>query len=241
MKMNSFWTKLAREAEGVTGGTPAAVEPAPVVETAPDLSFIPADYHTDGKPDLGKFTSHYQELVTADMQRKEALAAVPEAYDFAVPADLKFDGLDLPEGFTVKAMVDDAEIKPLYDELGSVLKEIGAPAGAAGKVAGLLAKYEAIKSSRAFAAAKAEKSALGTPEQADARISAVTRRLDATLPKDQADALKSMTGSAKALQALEKLLGPTGTTPTPTPAGAGDDNLDPYERLKLANRARAAG
>ncbi len=226
----------------MTGGTPPAAEP-PVAAPAPDLSFIPADYHTDGKPDLGKFTSHYQELVSADVQRKEALAAVPEAYDFAVPADLKFDGIELPEGFTVQSMVDDAEIKPLYDELSSVLKEVGAPAGAAGKVASLLAKYEAIKFSRTFAAAKAEKAALGTPEQADARISAVTRRLEATLPKEQADALKAMTGSAKALQALEKLLGPASSaTTTVTPAaGASDDNLDPYERLKLANRARAAG
>ena len=73
--MKPTWYKeLLREAPGdPAGGTPAPEAPPPQTDGAPpagpDLSFIPADFHVDGKPDLAKFQASYQELVARDAQR----------------------------------------------------------------------------------------------------------------------------------------------------------------------------
>lgn len=245
----SYYDKLLRQVPGEPAGavpadtapvTPAA-DAAPVVAQGPDLSFIPSDYHVDGKPDLAKFSASYQELVARDAQRAEADAAaaalVPEGdYTFALPADLKFDGLDLPEDFKVELLTEDESMKPLFNDLSGILKELRAPQDAAGKLLGLFAKHQAVQYSQAIAAQTADMAKLGTPAQVDARISTVSRVLDARLPADEAAALKAMTSSAKSLQALERLMGPArSTTPTPTPPGAATEGLSPYERLKLAN------
>lgn len=238
MKLNNFFhDRLTREAPADPAPSPApdpaqaAAEPA-----APDLSFIPADFHTDGKPDTAKFTAHYQDLVARDAQMAERMGQVPEAYDFALPADLKFDGLDLPEGFSVKLATDDPAISPLYGELGAYLKEIGAPASAAGKVSELLARYEATKFSQAYAASKAEMQALGTPAQQSARMAAIDRSLAAKLPEAQANALKAATATAAGVQALEALLRPNGyQAPTAQPATPDIEGMSPYDKLKMAN------
>jgi hypothetical protein len=228
--------ELAGSTPPTAGGEQPAAPSAP--ETGADFSFIPQDFHVDGKPDLGKFTAHYQELVATDAQRKQAMADVPQdgAYDFALPPDLKFDGLDLPEGFKVELATDDPAMKPLFDELGSVMKELGLPKAAAGKFTSLLAKYEATKTSQYFAAAKQqeaavkqEMSALGSEAQAIARLQTIERKLQTMLPADQVDALKGATTSAKAVMALEKLLSPSGlSSPVAQPPASKVDDLVAY-------------
>lgn len=238
MKLNNFFhDKLTRQAptDPAPGGDPAPVvtpDPAP----AADLSFIPADFHTDGKPDTAKFTAHYQDLVARDAQIAERMGQVPEAYDFAIPADLKFEGLDLPEGFAVKLATDDPAIAPLYNELGSFLKEIGAPAAAASKVSELLARYEATKYSQAYVANKAEMQALGTPAQQSARMAAIDRAISAKLPAAQAEALKAATTTSAGVQALEALLRPGGyTAPNAQPNTPETSGMTARQKLDYAN------
>lgn len=237
MKLNNFFNeKLTRAPADGTGALSA--DGTPLVEV-PDLSFIPGDFHVDGKPDLAKFTAHYQDIVARDAQAAERLAQVPESYDFALSPDLKFDGLDLPEGFSVNLAKDDPAMAPLYGELGSFLKEVGAPASAASRVADLIAKYEAVKFSQAYAASNAEMQALGTPSQQDARIASVERVLASRLPEAQANALKGAVRSAAGIMALEALLKPAGPTTPPTQPRTPDlESMTPMERLKYANAQR---
>lgn len=231
MKLNNFFNdKLTRQA---AGDPPSGAEGTP--PAGPDLSFIPADYHTDGQPDLGKFTAHYQDVVARDAQYAERLAQVPEAYEFATTPDLKFDGLDLPEGFKAELDRENPILAPLFEDLGGFLKEVGAPASSATKISDMIARYEAVKYSQQYAAQKAEMAALGTPAQAQARLASIDRVLASRLPADQAEALKQFTSSAAAVKALEALLRPEGHQSAPRQPGGSDPNLSPLERLKAAN------
>lgn len=243
MKRKSFWNAILRQAPDGGGGNPPPADPPadpPPNDTLPDLSFIPADYQTDGKPDLARFGEHYQELVSADAQRREAMGEVPEdgAYQFAVPGDLTFEGLDLPEGFAVELLTDDPAFQPLFGELSGFLKEIGAPKGAGPQVAGLLARYEATKESQSRAAWNEDMKTLGTPAQIGARVGAVQRKLESVIPADQAKALFSGERiSAAGIKALEKLLAPRGTgAPPPQPNTPDLEGMSAYDRLKLANQ-----
>lgn len=181
---------------------------------------MPETFHVDGKPDLGKFAEHYSTLTAAEAARAEAAKSIPEAYDFTLPADLKFEGLDLPEGFAFEMKADDPAFQPLLAELGGMLKEMGAPADVAPKAAAMIAKYEAAKYSQLHASAKTEMASLGTPAQAEARLSTVQRLLQSKLPQEQAEALQGITMSAKALMAMETLLHANGATPLPVPPPA---------------------
>ena len=236
MKLNNFFNdRLMRAPDGVTPAPAPEPTPTPSPE-AVDLSFIPADFQADGKPDISAFSAHYQDLVARDAQAAERAGQIPEAYDFATSEGLKFDGLDLPEGFSVQLAKDDPAMSPLFDELGAFLKEVGAPAAAASKVSDLIARYEAVKYSQAYAANKAEMQALGTPAQQEARLSAVDRALQSRLPADQVTALKAAVTSAAGVKALEALLRPAGhTTPAPQPPKPDTDNMSPMERLRFAN------
>ena len=228
--------------EGSPAATPAP-EPAPASApvAGPDLSFIPADFHTDGQPDLSKFSTHYQDLVAADAQRREMLADVPAdgKYEFALPQDFAFDGIEgLPEGFTVELTPDDPDLQPLYAGLGEVLKEIGAPKAAAGKFAGLIAKYEATQYARAAKAMQAEMAKLGNEAQQNSRFAAVERGLATVMPAEEAKAVMGIVRSANALRGLERLLTPrTMNNPTPTPPNnnAALEAMPPFERLKHIN------
>lgn len=202
------------DATPVETTTDAPVEAA----TGPDLSFIPADYMVDGKPDTGRFAAHYQELLAEQAKREPA----PETYDFAIPQDLTFEGM--PEGFAVELKADDPDFQPLFADLGAVLKEIGAPANAGPKFAGLIARYEAAKYGKQLASLQEEAKILGTPAQAQARVATVLRKLETMLPADQVEALKGVASSAKAVMAFEKLIGPKNlTAPPPQPASKEDD------------------
>ena len=233
MKLN-FYSKLLRQAPGEpAGGTPAPVEPVIEAPAGPDLSFIPADYHVDGKPDLIKFSASYQELVARDAQRAEADAAakanVPEGdYTFALPADLKFDGMELPEGYNPALDFEHEGMKPLLGELSGLLKELRAPQDAAGKLMGLLAKHQATEYAQAVAAQKADIAKLGTPAQVQARVATIGRVLEARLPQEEAAALMGLTSSASALKAIERLLGPSNTTANPAPSSKADDLASYY-------------
>jgi len=233
-------------AEGDAAAAAVAAEAANLdtADTGPDLSFIGEDFQTDGKPDTAKFATHYAELVARDAQSRENAAAVPEdgVYTYALPEDFKFaEELGLPADFKVDLLTEDPAMKPLYDDMSAMLKDWGVPAEGAGKAAGLIAKYEAIKMSQAIAAGKAEMQALGTSAQAKTRIDAVSRLIDAKLPAPQAAALKAATTSAAGVQALERLLAPRSMSPAPIPAEEDTSNMTASERLAYANRKAASG
>lgn len=247
MKLNNFFFgKLNWAPDGTQGGgepaqpvTPAPAAAPAAAPEAPDLSFIPADYQVDGKPDLAAFTAHYQDLVARDAQAAERAAALPEAYDFSPSQDLKFDGLDLPEGFTVEMDRENPAYAPLYEELGGLLKELGAPATAATKVSDLLARYSAAQYAQAYAANKAEMAALGTPAQQSARLSAIERAMQTRLPEAQMNALKAATTTAAGVQALEALLRPAGVTMPPSQPSTPDiEGMTAMEKLRLANSSK---
>lgn len=249
MKLNNFLTdKRTFAPDGATPNpepaptpAPQAPEPAATPAPGPDLSFIPADYVVDGAPDTTKFSEHYNDLVARDAQYAERMKEVPEdgKYDFGLPDDFNFGDLALPEGFSVQ-ISDDPDIAPLLDDLGGMLKELGIPKSAGAKFAGLIAKYEATKFSKAFAAGQAEMASLGTPAQQAARMDAVERAMAARLPGDLAKALKSATTTANGIKALEALLAPRSPQVPPSrPAGVDTENMTAYDRLKYANAQQA--
>lgn len=235
MKPTNFWSnKIRWQAPGEPAAAPPAPEaapaapaPAPVAE-AIDTSFIPASFVKDGKPDVEAFKAHYEDLTKAP--------DIPDAYDFALPADLKLEGL--PEGMTIEIDTKDPAMAPLFEDLTGILKAMKAPSAVAQQVTGLLAKYEAAKFSEALKVQQKEMDSLGP--QATARIEAVTRAMQAALPEDQVAALQGVTKSAKALQAIEKLLGPrTLASPNPSPSRAHTEGMTPSQRLAYANAQQA--
>ena len=223
------WEAPTEGAQGASNAPPAQADPGP------DLSFIPADFHVDGKPDLAKFRDHYQATVAEQARLAEQKAAVPEAYDFALPEGMKFEGL--PEDWNPN--LDPAN--PLFAELGTVLKELGAPAEAAGKLTGLLAQYEAQKEAADFKAWSQDMAQLGTPEQQKARAGDVQRKLETLLPKEQVAALFSGPRvSADGIRALEKLItGKSLQAPTADPATPDLSGMTAYQRLQHANAQQA--
>ena len=221
MKLSDYTIngKLMRQVplEGAPGAAPVTppTESPPAAEAPVDLSFVPAEFLKDGKPDLGAFAEHYR-TVTAPKE-------LPETYDFALPADMTFD--DLPEEH--RPAID--LTNPLFTDLSATLKEMGAPADAGTKLTGLLAKYQAEQVKGLMAAQdayiKEQKTQLGPA--AETRIKEVGRLLETKLPQDQADAIKGALGtSALAVRALEKLLGFRDlSTPNPQPP---EEKSDPF-------------
>lgn len=201
--------------------SPAGTAPAQV---SPDLSWAGADFLDNGSLKADDFRSHVETLRAEKAARDEALAKVPEAYEFTLPADID---LGLPEGVDYKIDRADPVMAPFFDELGGLLKEVGAPAEAASKVTGLLARYEATKIKVAHEEANREYEALGATDAARTqRIENVQRALEGRLPEPQAKALKGMAYSKDAVMALEALLSPGGVRgPVPTPQTAEIDPL----------------
>lgn len=253
MKLNSFLSdkRVWNAPDGTPPAPPAepsvtpSAEPAPPAapssEAGPDLSFIPADYLADGKPDTQKFSEHYADLVARDAQYAERLAAVPEdgVYDYKLPDDFSFGDMPLPEGFQVQVS-DDPDIAPFLGELGGLLKEYGIPKEAGPKFAGLIARYEATKYSQMFKAQADDLKTLGTPTQIQARKDAVSRALAARVPAELATAIHLDHASAAQIKALEMLLAPRSPqVPPGRPNGVDTENLSAYDRLKLANAQQA--
>jgi hypothetical protein len=223
------------EAEPSGDAAPVGQE-APVGQdaapAAPDFSFLPEEFRAGDKPDIEGFRARYDDLAAQHAQRQEALADVPEdasGYEFAVPDDLDFGDLDLPEGFGFDLKADDPAIKPVFDEFGAFLHKHGLPKVAAKEAMGLLAKYRAAEYAPLYAQSKAEMKALGAA--ADSRIANVDRVLASRLPESQAKAVRALTTTADGVKALEALLAPrgmkTGNTP-PAAARTVNDDLAAY-------------
>lgn len=242
MKRNNFWHNVPRQV-AEPGGNPAPTpEPTPAPAPGPDLAFIPADFHKDGAPDMAAFSAHYQEVIARDAQRAERDASIPEAYEFGLPEGFDFTGIEgLPEGFQVELSPDDPLLKPLYDDVGSILKEIGAPGDAGKKLMGVLAKYEAVQYAESVKAMQVDLAKLGSEAQVEARVGTLGRAIETRLPADEATALKSLLRTSGAIKAIERLLTPArGAPPTPAVApGIDTSNMTPAQMLAAANaRAR---
>ena len=229
------------DGEVIPEGDVPPLDGAPDTPPAADYSFLPEKYRSGEAPDIDGFKAHYDELVSAQAMREEALAGVPEdaaGYEFAVPDDLDFGDLELPEGFSVNLKSDDPAMAPLFEGLGGFLHKNNLPKEASGELMGLLAKYEAAKFSPLYVLSKSELGSLGTSGQS--RIANIERALTSRLPAELAGALKGATTTANGVKALEKLLAPrTLSTPTPQPNAEDLDNMSPYDKLKLANSRTA--
>jgi hypothetical protein len=253
MKLNNFLTdkRLRNAPDGGTGlppdpnAAPPAATPAPAVPASsvpgPDLSFIPADYLVDGKPDTTKFSEHYTELVADAARRADRLKEVPTdgVYDYTLPQDFSFGDLELPEGFTVQVS-DDPAIAPLLGELGTILKELDAPKEAGQKIAGLIARYEATKFADMLKAQAEDLKVLGTPAQVQARKDALKRVIDSRVPADLAQAIHLDHASAAQIKVLEALAMPrTAQVPPARPSAVDTEGMSAYDMLKAANAQQA--
>lgn len=232
---------LAPADEGAPAGDPAPAgggEPQGGADPqGPDFSWYPEQFRGEGGPDHDGFRAHFEDMASAQAIQQEALADVPDdatGYEFAVPEDIDYGDLELPDDFAFQLNTEDAALAPVFEQLGGFMHKHNLPKGAAGELLGVLAQYRATEFSQMYSASLAEHKALGP--SADARISMVGRAIDAKLPKDQAAALKAATSTAAGVKALETLLRPRGPSTTPaTPKEADDENLSPFERLKRAN------
>lgn len=225
---------LEASGEGAPAGSPPAGDPNPAATPpagdAPpaggDWSWYPEQFRGENGPDHEGFRAFYEDMASQQAIAQEALAEVPDdatGYEFTVPEDIDFGELELPEDFKVELKTDDPAMAPLFEELGGIMHEFNMPKGAAGKLLGVLAKYEASKFSQQFTAGNAEYQSLGPT--ADARISNVHRALANRLSEDQATALMAATTSANGVKALEALLRPRG--PSTTPADTPPKDVDP--------------
>ncbi|MFV1593281.1 hypothetical protein VWZ88_12535 [Phaeobacter sp. JH20_36] len=249
MKLMQHWKHirptLAPADEGAPAGDPPAGDPpagdppagAPS-SAQPDFSFIPEQFRGDGGPDFEGFGAHYEEMASAQAIHQEALADVPEdatGYEFAVPDEIDFGELELPDDFKFELKTDDPDLAPVFEELGGMMHKHNLPKSAAGDLLSVLAKYQATEFSKIYSASISEHKSLGP--SADARISNISRAIDSKLPADQASALKAATTTAAGVKALETLLRPRGPSTTPAqPTGADTENMSPFERLKMANQ-----
>lgn len=240
MKLTRFSTnnRTMQAADG-GGGPPVEGEPTEPVDApaAPDLSWLPEGFRgEDGAPKLDDFRAHYEDIVSRDAQRQEALADVPEGpdgYEFAL-GEVDYGDLELPEDFKVDLAADDPAFQPMFQELGGILHKYQLPKGAASELTGLLAKYEATRFSQGLEAARQEAEALGA--NAEVRVSAVKRSLEAQLPGDLAKGLMAATTTAAGVKALEKLLAPRTMRSAPArPTTPDFEEMTPEQRLRWAN------
>lgn len=240
MKQTKSWQKEPLwQVSEPSGGTaePAVDEPAAAAEpaaepAAPDTSFLPEGVLKDGAVDFTALKTHLDGLAPKGV--------APEAYDFTLPADFKVEGL--PEGTTLELDLANPKYAPLLAEVSDALKGIAAPPEVAQKLAGALAKYEAMHILEAKAAEDKkhadleaviaeETKSLGP--NATERIGTLNRLIESKLPEAQATALKGMTQNAAAVQALETLFsGASFTPPSPTPKTAQDDLAAYYANPK---------
>lgn len=217
---------------------PATAEPASQADPAPDLSFIPKDYHVDGKPDLGKFTEHYQATIAELAQMKEARTGIPEspdAYQFALPDDLDLGEMELPEGYEFK--LDDKD--PALGEMRAWLHANGVKPEAVSGLMGVYAKMQAREAAAHMEAMKSHIAELGGQDAFNARMATLGNSLKTKVGEELASELMGVTYTAKAVRALEKLLGPgSGQSPRSEPAKASiDPTLPASTRLRMLREA----
>lgn len=219
---------------------PAAASPQVTEPAAPDYSWVPEQFMKDGKPDTAALRADW-DAMTADKARLSERDIPTDAagYELSLPEDLTFEGM--PEGFKFEISQDEA-VKPLLDEMRSVLHKHQLPQEAASEFLGLMAKYQAYELASTATQNEAryttEMAALGA--NANTRVSEVIRLLDAKLPKEQADGLKAAATSANGVRALEALLSPSRVPSTPaSPAGPDTANMTPRQKIDYANQQQA--
>lgn len=228
--LTKFQRVMEAPAEGGTGGAPAGDPPAPAAGNEPpstDFSWVPEEYRGgDDGPDFAAFSSHYNEVIAQRAIAEEALSNVPAdgaGYELAIPENLDFGELDLPEGFEVQLSTDDPVVAPMFEELGGLLHKHNIPKDAAGEFMGLLARYEAAKFSGLYSQGQAELQQLGNGHAS--RIANVKHILESQLPSEMAEALMGATVTANGVKALEKLLATRSmASPTPTPPEAKEED-----------------
>ena len=232
----------AGEGPGGDGGDPEGGNPDAGAEaTGPDLSWVPQSYHSeDGSPDLARVGEDFTNLLSEAAQREEAKALLPEngEYAFAVPEDIDFGDLELPEGFKFEVDVESEAMQPIFGEFGELLQSLNAPADVSGKLMGLLAKYEAQQYADRLKEIRADHEKLGGNEaMREARINKVVRTLESKLSKEQVEALQPALLSYEGVRAIESLARATGPGPT-VPHQSGEDlaKIPPAERLKILNQ-----
>lgn len=196
---------------------------------APDLSeFIPEQFKKDDGFDLSAFRQTYDDLSAFKSAEDDRMAALPKEaseYEFFLPEDHVFpEGFD-PEAFKTtdedgnKLEFDASRMLDANDPdipaVQEILKELGAPKEAMGKIASIMVNRELRQTMKAMEQAGEEKKALGP--DADNRINTVSRTLNARLPKEQATAIADSITSADALRGLEALMKKIGTTTAPAP------------------------
>jgi hypothetical protein len=257
MKLSTFWldSKITRkpEDEGAGGnpdpnagnGDPPADPPADpnagADPQAPDLSFLGEDYVKDGNLDTDAFKERWETLVAQETRFAEQAPDIPEdgEYDLAVPDDLDFGDIELPEGVNIEPLdPSDETFAPVFEEAKAFLKENNIGQTAAKGLMGLVAKMEAAKEAKRYAAATEAYNTLGATDAArNARMASLQRAAQTRLPSDQAEALLSgMTSSPEAVRALEKLLGMNaGPRTSQNSATKVDPNLRGFDLLKAAN------
>jgi hypothetical protein len=237
--------KICWNVEGAGGGSPdgapaadpAAPAPAPApAAPAVDLSFVPADFHKDGAPDIDAFRAHYEGLVAEQTKRAEAPKAPEDGrYQFAIPDGLDY-GVKLPEGMKIELAADDPAFAPIFEDLGKTMHELGLPQEAASRLVGLLARYKAAEVAKQYADVEANMAKLGaTPAQRDARINTLERSLTNALPGQPVKSLMAAARmSEQAVRALEALVSKSAgpTAGTPVPANAKFDGLRGAALLK---------
>ncbi|MDR9393983.1 MAG: hypothetical protein RI571_06600 [Roseovarius sp.] len=259
MKHSTFWpdSKITRKPEDEgAGGNPdpnagngdppadppvdsnAGADPAP---QGPDLSFLGKDYVKDGQLDADAFKERWESLVAQETRLAEQAPDIPEdgEYDLAVPDDLDFGDIELPEGVAIEPLdPSDETFAPVFEEAKAFLKENGIGQTAAKGLMGLVAKMEAAKEAKRYAEATEAYNTLGATDAArNARMASLQRAAQTRLPSDQAEALLSgMTSSPEAVRALEKLLGMNaGPRTSQNTATQVDPNLRGFDLLKAAN------
>jgi len=140
-----------------------------------------------------------------------------------MPGEMDWGDFAPPEGVNITIDTEDEAIAPLFSEARSFLHEMGAPPEAAGKMMGILGKYEAAKAQKHQAAAAEQMQALGP--KAEARLSTMQRALETRLPKELAAGLMGAAYTADAVKALERLIAMPKTTPVASAAPAEYDPI----------------
>lgn len=219
MRISTFMEKARWETPeaGGPGGEPAA-DPAPEPDYQAQL--------TEAQAEIGRL----QEAVNTS---RDGIPETPDAYEFALPEDLDFGDIDLPEGWSPQIDADN----PLFGDLRTWMHTNGIKADQAGSLMGMLAKYEAGKAANFKSQAASEMEALGP--KASERVAAVKSALQNRLRDEElVSAISAAAMGANGVRAIEKLLSNGGTTPNPTPKPVPGEDLRGFERLKAIRAAK---
>lgn len=216
--------------------TPASDPPAsdpPGLPAGFDIEKAPKDFaNEDGTYNFEDMFAKYDEFAAAEGIAAETRARVPEKPEgynehFAVPDDIDFGELELPEGFKVNLDLENPVYKDAFAKAGEVLHKHGLPPEAAQDFVSIFAQIKASEYSSQYTALNADLQTMGNVDQ---RVSNVERLIDSRLPEKEAAAVKLLTTSADGIRGIEKLLAtrPMGGGNPPPPKKDPSSDLDDY-------------